>query len=280
MMKLSAGRKSQLVTLFMVGVSLVMVFPIYVIFTNSFKSLREFYESPIQLPSALYLNNYDFVFGNVSYFRLLGNNMIVLTCSLALLIFTGAMAGYVIARRPTRLKKLIYLFFVFGITLPTFTMLVPQIKLIGQLGLKNNFLGLILLYGAMGLPMSLFLYNGFFSTVPKELEESAKIDGCSFGKMFFKIFFPLSIPTTSTLILLQTIAIWNDTVLPDLIMTYDSMKTLMPGLQTFYGRMLGQGTRWDYIYAFIVLCIIPIIVLFFIVNRYLVRGVIEGALKG
>lgn len=272
--------KKSIVTLFMCLLIVIMVFPFYIIFTNSFKTLRQFYESPITLPKELFLGNYQYVVENLPYFRGLLNNFIVLIGSLILIIAFGSMAGFIIARRPSRVKKALYSFFVLGITLPTFTMLIPQVKLIGDLGLKNNYLALVLLYCASGIPTSLFLFTGFFSSVPADFEDAAKIDGCSLGKMYTKIYFPISKATCSTVIMLQTIGIWNDTVMPDLIMTNDKFKTLMPSLQTFYGRMLGQGTRWDYIYAFVVLCVIPIIIMYAIVNKYLIQGVIEGALKG
>lgn len=272
--------KKAMVSCSMFLVIVVMVFPFYIIFTNSFKNLRQFYESPISLPHELFLGNYEYVISKLSYFRNLLNTGIVLLGSLLFIILFGSLAGFVIARRPSRLKRGLYSFFVLGITLPTFTMLIPQVKLITDLGLKNNHLGLILLYAAGGLPMSLFLYTGFFGSVPHELEEAAEMDGCSLARQYQRIFFPLSSATSATLIMLQSISIWNDYVLPDMIMTKEKLKTLMPALQTFYGRMLGQGTRWDYIYAFVVLCIIPIIILYFFVNKYLIRGVIEGALKG
>lgn len=159
-------------------------------------------------------------------------------------------------------------------------MLIPQVKLINDLGLKNNYLGLVFLYCAGGMPTALFLFTGFFSSMPKEVEDAARIDGCNMAQMYWHIHLPLSKSTAATVILLQTIAIWNDTVMPDLIMTNDKMKTLMPALQTFYGRMLGQGTRWEYIYAFVVLCIIPLVLLYAIVSKRLIQGVIDGALKG
>lgn len=279
--RLQARRqRGLLVSLLMVLVAIAMVFPFYIIGVNSFKDLRQFYESPIFLPSTLYLVNYEHVLGSLNYFQGLLNNVIVLGSTLGITILFGSMAAYVIARRPSRLKHFVYLFFILGITLPTFTMLIPQVKLIGSLGLKNNFLGLILLYTSMGMPIALFLYHGFFGSVPSSLEEAAKIDGASLSRIYRVIFFPLSGPTTASLTLLLTISVWNDYVLPDMIMTLDQFKTLMPSLQSFYGRMLGQGTRWDYIYAFIVLCILPIIVLFYLTSRHIIRGVIDGALKG
>lgn len=272
--------KKSTVTLFMCMLIVVMAFPFYVILTNSFKTLRQFYESPITLPQDFYLDNYKFVIENLSYFNNLANNIIVVVLSLITIIAFASMAGFIIAKKPNWATKAIYTFFVLGITLPTFTMLIPQVKLINDLGLKNNYLALVFLYCAGGMPTALFLFTGFFSSMPQEVEDAARIDGCNMAQMYWHIHFPLSKSTAATVILLQTIAIWNDTVMPDLVMTNDKMKTLMPALQTFYGRMLGQGTRWEYIYAFVVLCIIPLVLLYAIVSKRLIQGVIDGALKG
>lgn len=277
---LSASAKRTLVTLLLMAVTLIELYPVFSIVSNSFKRLPDFFRSPIRLPRELYFGNYAVAFDKLNYFRALFNTSLILVCSMVLIIVAGSMAAFVIARRPGKWSHVVYLFFVFGIVLPTFTMLVPQIKLIGDLGLKNNYVSLILLYGAMGMPMSLFLYTGFFGSVPKELEEAAKIDGAGLVRTYLFIFMPLAVATTTTLVMLQSIGIWNDFVLPDLLMTQPEYKTLMPALNGFYGRMLGQGTRWDYIYAAIVLCILPMVLIFVVANRYLIKGVVEGAIKG
>ncbi|MDR1692588.1 MAG: carbohydrate ABC transporter permease [Oscillospiraceae bacterium] len=278
-LKNRALRRS-LVTACMIVVAVVMLFPLYVILLNSFKTMREFWESPIAWPKTTSFSNYKYVFGRLDYFVGLRNSAIILAGSLSLMVITGAMAGFVVARRPSKIKRGIYLMFVLGITLPTFTMIFPQIRLITNLGLRDQYLGAVLLYVAMGMPTAMFLYNGFFGTVPREMEEAARIDGCSLWRMFFKIFFPLSVPTTSTLVLVQSIGIWNDVTLAQLVFNDDSKRPLMPALSDFYGKMIGSAMRWDYIYAFIVLCIIPVSIIFVIVNRYLIRGIVEGALKG
>lgn len=275
-----AAVRGGIVTFVLMLLTAAELYPIFSIVANSFKRLPDFFRSPIELPRRLYFGNYVVAFDKLHYFRSLLNTSIILVFSMLVLILAGSMAAFIIARRPGRWSHLVYLFFVFGIVLPTFTMLVPQIKLIGDLGLKNNYISLILLYGAMGMPMSLFLYTGFFGSIPRELEEAAKMDGSGLFQTYLRIFMPLAAATTTTLVMLQSIGIWNDFVLPDLIMTQPEYKTLMPALNGFYGRMLGQGTRWDYIYAAIVLCILPMIFIFFMANRYLIRGVVEGAIKG
>lgn len=270
----------RLITLLMAAIIVIMLFPLFLIVNNSFKGLRPFLKNPLALPNPFIIDNYKYVFQKVNYFRLLLNNIVVIAGSLVLIVLFGGMAGFTIARRPSKLKKAIYIYIILGITLPVYTMLYPQIKLINDLNLDNNYLGLILLYTASGMSMSIFLYNGFYSGASKELEESAKIDGASFVRTYFQIYFPLSLATTSTLVLLQSISMWNDTTLPALVMVDSSFRTLMTELNTFFGAMVARGTRWERVYAFSALCMLPMVLLFSFVNKFLISGVAEGALKG
>lgn len=272
---------SALTSFLLLLVALLMLFPLYIIFANSFKNIFQFYSNPIAWPNPWTLANYEYAFESFNYFRLLLNNIIYEGVSLTFIVLFGAMAGYTIARRPSRLKRIIYGYIVMGITLPTYTALYPQVKLIADFGWMNQYIGVIVLYVAAGMPMSIFLFNGFFGGVSSELEDAAKIDGCSYYRQFFSIFFPLSIATCATLILVQAISIWNDTTYTPLIISSNSDRwTLMTQLNTAMGRMLGQGTRWEKLYAISALCMLPMIVLFFLVNRFLIQGVAEGAVKG
>lgn len=275
--KVYAGIVSGLLLL----VAVLMLFPLYMIFINSFKGFFQFIISPLSWPDPWTLANYEYAIESFDYFRLLLNNVIYEVVSLLFIVLIGAMAGYTIARRPGKLKRIIYGYIVMGITLPTYTALYPQVKLISDLGWMNEYIGVIVLYVAGGMPMSIFLFNGFFGGVSSELEDAAKIDGCSYYRQFFSIFFPLSVATCATLVLVQAIGIWNDTTYTPLVISSNPNRwTLMTQLNTAMGRMLGQGTRWERLYAISALCMLPMIALFFLVNRFLIQGVTEGAVKG
>lgn len=281
--KVSAKKKLAgcLVTLLFLCVALLMLFPMYMIYMNSFKKFFQFIVDPLALPKPWTLQNYKYAINSFNYFALLGNNMIYEVASLFFIVLFGSMAGYTIARRPSRLKRLIYIYIVMGITLPTYTALYPQIKLISDLKLTDRYFGVIILYVSGGLPMSIFLFNGHFGGAASELEDAAKIDGCSYYRQFFSIFFPLSIATCATLVLVQAVSIWNDTTYTPLVISKSSEKwSLMTQLNTAMGRMVGQGTRWERLYAIASLCMLPMIALFFVVNKFLIQGVSEGAIKG
>lgn len=272
---------SILITLFCLCMAVFMLFPMYMIYINSFKNFFQFIIDPLSLPKPWTLKNYEYAVESFNYFRLLLNNLVFESISLFFIVLLGAMAGYTIARRPSRFKRIIYIYIVMGITLPTYTALYPQIRLISDLGLTDTYAGVIVLYVAAGMPMSIFLFNGHFGGASSELEDAAKIDGCSYYRQFFSIFFPLSIATCATLVLVQAVSIWNDTTFTPLVISKDSAKwSLMTQLNTAMGRMIGQGTRWERLYAIAALCMLPMIVLFFFVNRFLIQGVAEGAVKG
>jgi len=268
------------VTLLMIIIIGIMLFPYYMLVNNSFKTLRALSYNSLALANPPTLDNYITVIERTEYFRRIINNFIIMIPSLAFIVLFGAMAGYIIARRPSRATRFIYIYIILGIAMPSFTILYPHVRLISALGLMNNYLGLILIYVGLGMSMSTFMFNGFFGGAPKELEESAKIDGASLYRTFFTIYFPLSTPTAATIIMLQSLGIWSDETRSTILMSQKVMRALMPSLYEFYGNMVSKGIMWHQIFAYSVLCIIPMVIIFFLVNRYLISGIAEGALKG
>jgi len=277
---ISIKAKKTIVTLLMIIPIIIIMFPFYMLINNSLKSLRAMTNNSLALAIPPIFDNYITVIQSVNYFRRLLNNFIVIIPSLALIVLLGAMAGYVVARRPSRVTKIIYVYIILGVALPGFTALYPQIRLIHQLGLMNTYASLIFIYTGVGMSMSTFMFNGFFGGSPKDLEDSAKIDGASFYRTFFTIYFPLSMPTAATVIMLQSLGIWSDEIRSTVIFEVKNMRLLMPSLFEFYGSMVGKGVMWHELYAYSFTVIIPMIILFFFVNRYLISGVSEGALKG
>lgn len=263
-----------------IGLALVWFYPIFLIIMNSLKKIDEFFLSPISLPSVITFKNYTYAISKINYVSGAFNTLVIMVVSLIVLIISGSLAGYPLARRPSKTKDRIYLYFLVGMVIPTFTMLVPVVLMIKSMGLINNYIGPILVYGGMGMPLAVFLYTGFYKSVPKEIEDAAFIDGCTMFKAYYKIYLPLTRPVTASFVILQSIGIWNDFVIPDLLLTTKSMKTLMPSLFALYGRMLGQGTRWDYLYAAIVMTMAPMIIVFLVANKNFIKGMTEGALKG
>lgn len=177
------------ITVLFLLIGCLQFFPLYMVYINSFKNLFQFVKDPLALPDPWTLQNYEYAFQSFNYLRLLLNNLIFEGASLFFIVLLGAMAGFTIARRPSKLKKAIYAFIVFGITLPTYTALYPQIALLNKLGLTDRYTGVILLYVTGGLPMSVFLFNGHFSGASRELEDAARSTAVRITECFSASFF-------------------------------------------------------------------------------------------
>ena len=182
-------------------------------------------------------------------------------------------------RNHTKFSMVLFLIFTAAMLIPFQSVMYPLVSLMEKLGLKNTF-GLILMYGGFGLSMSVFLYHGFFKGVPKALEEAAMIDGANILQTYFLIVFPLVKPITATVIITNAMWIWNDYLLPFMIIGNNSNRTLT--LSLYYAKSLaGQyGNPWELIFPAVFVCIIPIIIIFIFLQRQIIEGVSAGAVKG
>lgn len=181
---------SILITLFCLCMAVFMLFPMYMIYINSFKNFFQFIIDPLSLPKPWTLKNYEYAVESFNYFRLLLNNLVFESVSLFFIVLLGAMAGYTIARRPSRFKRIIYIYIVMGITLPTYTALYPQIRLISDLGLTDTYAGVIVLYVAAGMPMSIFYSTVISEALLRNWKTRRKLTGVhiigSFSVSFFR----------------------------------------------------------------------------------------------
>ena len=181
-------------------------------------------------------------------------------------------------RNHTRFSNVLLLMFTAAMLVPFQAVMYPLISLMENLQLKN-LLGLIIMYGGFGLSLSVFLYHGFIKSVPRSVEEAAVIDGCNILQLFFRVVFPLLKSTTVTVIILNAMWIWNDYLLPFLVIGNSDFKTLT--LEIYYAKMLsGQyGNPWELIFPAVLVSIIPIIIVFLSLQKYFVKGVSDGAVK-
>jgi raffinose/stachyose/melibiose transport system permease protein len=161
--------------------------------------------------------------------------------------------------------------------IPIYTVLVPLLRLIKNLGLINSHWGLIVVYIATGLPFAIFMLTGFVRSIPNEIIEASVVDGCSVYRLFWVIIFPLLKPAVTTLFILDFLGIWNDFLLPMLTLTQNSMKTVTVAMYSFYGE---YGTRWEMTFAAYTLAIIPIVIVYMFLQKNIVNGIMLGAVKG
>ncbi|MBQ1211889.1 MAG: carbohydrate ABC transporter permease [Clostridia bacterium] len=264
---------------FLVFLSVLFLAPIFIVLMNSFKGQFYITDAPFVLPSketfagiTNYLNGIkktDFI---GAFFRSL---FITVVSVFAILLFSS-MAAWYMARKDDKLSKIIYYSFIISMTVPFQMVMFTMSKTANTLGLETP-VGITVLYLGFGAGLSVFMFTGFIKSIPKQLEEAAAIDGCGPIKTFFSVIFPILRPTAITVSILNAMWIWNDYLLPYLVIG-NEYKTIPIAVQYLQG---GYGSRdMGALMAMLVLAIIPIVIFYLISQKYIIKGVIAGAVKG
>jgi raffinose/stachyose/melibiose transport system permease protein len=270
------GTSNLAVEVVMILVALVYLFPLYVLLSISLKPLDEVASSPLGLPDEFSLANYREAWNSASLGAALVNSTVVMGISVVLLILFGSMAAYALARRQTRLSYGLYLLFLLGIILPFQLALIPLYQLMRDAQLLGTYTSLIIFYTGHQLPFTVFLYTGFLRALPRDYEEAALIDGASHFQAFRRIVFPLLRPVTGTVVILNAIFVWNDFLTPLLYVGGTPLQTLPVAIYSFVGQYVSQ---WGLVFAGLVIGITPILIVYFLLQRYIIRGFASG-LKG
>ncbi|MCP3741718.1 carbohydrate ABC transporter permease [Rossellomorea sp. BNER] len=261
-----------------IGILLGIIFliPFYFVFINSVKGFAEILMDAAAWPKEFLFTNYIKVWDVINFPRAFWNSVIITVVSNIGLVIISSMAAWKMVRTPGRFSKILFVLFVSAMVIPFQTVMIPLMKLGGTLGLTNSIPGLIIMYFGFGVPLSLFLYHGFVKTVPIEIEESAKMDGCSEFGVFWRIVFPLLKPITVTVIILNTLWIWNDFLLPLLVLQDAELRTIPLATSSFFAQYTKQ---WDMGLAALVLGIMPIIVFFLFLQKHIIKGIASGSIK-
>lgn len=255
---------------------IIYLFPVFLIVLNSFKPFKEIFESFISWPKSFYMGNYIKAWTSANFQTVLINNILITGLTVLGVITFTAMAGYKLSRDKSRLSWFFYMLFTFPFLIPLYTYMIPLIKLTKDLHLTNNIVGISLIYISTS-SFSLFLIHGFVKSIPVELDESASIDGCSQLRLFFQIIFPLLKPAISTVAVLYSLWTWNDFLMPFLILTERNRETITINIYKMFGKF---GSEWDVITASLVLATLPIIIIYIVLQKYIISGIAAGAVKG
>lgn len=276
--QLSAKKPSMVVQILMTFVALIYLFPLFVIFNYSFKTKKELYlESPLALPKSLNLENYAQAFKKLNLQVTFFNTVLYTAISVFILAILCGVTAWAIARCKHRFFKFCYVYFIVGILIPYQALFLP-IYIIGyKLNLTNTRYGIIFMYVATGISFGVFLMTSFMNTVPVELEESARIDGCSVYRTYFSIVLPLLKPAMATLVIMQAFQIWNDYLLASLYVSKNQLKTLTVSISSLFSA---QSSDYTTAMAAIVISVLPIAVLFMSLQKYFIKGMTVGAVKG
>lgn len=261
-------------------IAIMVISPLLLLVFNSFKSNNEILNNPVALPSSFTLQYIVNAMQQINFWQSLGVTFIVTFCSVALLVLVSSFAAWGMTRAKSKLSDFMYLCFTAAMLIPFQSLMYPLVAIAEKAGTKN-IPGLIFMYGGFGVSMSIFLYHGFFKNVPISLEESAMLDGANIFDMFFKVVMPLMKSTTVTVIVINAMWIWNDYLLPFLVIGNSDGTTTLT-LELYFAKLkTGQyGNPWELIFPAVFVTIIPIIIIYVLLQKWIINGVIEGAVKG
>ncbi len=256
---------------------LIFATPFLFMLVNALKDRRGANLLQISLPTEWMWENFKQVFeaNNYQILTAFKNSFILTVGSLILLIVVGSMAGYVLQRRNDKTTKTVSTLVMTGLMIPP--AILPTIWIMQGLHIYKTMTGMILVETALQIPFTIMLYRGFMNTIPVELEEAGYIDGCTRGKLFAQIVFPLLKPVTSTIIILNAVTIFNDFTNPLYFLPGNENVTVQLTLYNFMGR---YSSSYNLLFADVLIITIPMLILFLIFNQKIVDGMVAGAVKG
>lgn len=259
-------------------IAIVFLVPIYILVTASVKTQKQILLDPIGFPNPFTFDNYPEAIKKMDYFNALWNSVWITIVSTAVIVVFSSMAAWVLVRYKTKMSKFMYLAFSASLLIPFQCVMLPLMKVMGKnggLGILNP-AGLVLAYLGFGCSMAIMLYHGFIKGVPVELEEAAVIDGCGMFRTYWRIVFPLLSPITTTVAILQIMWIWNDYLLPKLVLQNPDWYTLPLQTMNFFSALT---SRWDIATAALVMTMLPVIIFYIAAQKKIIKGVVDGAIK-
>ena len=265
-----------LIQIFLASAAIVMLYPIFMMVLSGFKTTPEIFMSPFSMPKKFNIENFQVIWEKTNVPRYFLNSIIVTVSSIVLLLITGTMAAYAISRYRFRGALMVSLFFLSGLMLPLRLAIIPLFIQLKYLGLIDSLLGLIFIYTAMSLPATVFILTGFLRSLPKELEDSARMDGASELRIMLDIMVPLVSPALVIAGIYSAVPIWNDFFFPLIFIQSPEWKTLAQGLTTFFGE---YSINYGVLYAGLSLASLPMIIIFIVQSRRFIAGMTAGALK-
>lgn len=285
MYKNKIGGTKQVATNFVKSILVFVIFllymaPFFIVIINSFKQKRDIITNPFSLSASkgYSLSNYFEAIDKMNYMRSFGNSLFVTGLSTLIVTILAAMTAYYIVRSNTKYSKIIFSLMSAAIIIPFQAIMIPLVSIYGaKLHMLNSRSALIFFHVGFAMSMSVFIYQGFIkSDIPVTLEEAAYLDGCTKLQTFFIIVFPLLKPITSTLVILNVLAFWNDYLLPSLVLTKKELMTLPLSTYQFYGT---YSANYGTIMAGLVLTVAPILILYIVLQRQIISGIVAGAVK-
>lgn len=268
----------------MAGLIIIFIaymFPFLMVLINSLKQKRDIIKDPFSwlfTIKGLSFDNFVNAFTQMDFLNAFKNSLIVTVSATVLVTLLGTMLAYYIVRHNNKISKITFALMVASMIIPFQAIMIPLVSIYGgTLSILNHRITLIFMHTGFSMAMSVFMFHGFIKgNVPIALEEAAYIDGCTHTQTFFRIVFPLLKPTISTMVILNAMSFWNDFLLPSLVLTDKKLLTLPLSTYSFYGT---YSADYGTIMAGLLLCVIPILILYVVLQKQIIGGVVAGAVK-
>jgi raffinose/stachyose/melibiose transport system permease protein len=277
MIKIKDGLVRSLLYITLIIYALSIFFPILLMLLTSLKGNREIFTNPYGLPHIFNLDNYIKLIKISNYLVYFKNSIIVAVTSIFLILIFSSLASFVIAKYKFTGNRFLYFYFIAGLIIPIKLGTIGILKTMITLNLFDHIASLVIVNVAMGIPFGVFVLTDFIRMIPEELSNSARIDGCSEPKIFYKIILPLIRPALAAVAIINFIPIWNDFWFPLILIRSDHMKTIPLATALLYGQ---YETNYGLIFAVLSMASLPVIIFYLILSRQFIKGLSSGALKG
>ncbi len=279
------GKKKKATTIAAMALMIIVfaayMFPFLMVIINSLKQKRDIIKSPfswLYTVKGLSFDNFTAAFNQMGFLNAFKNSMIITVCATLFVTVLAAMLAHYIVRNNNIVSKITFALMVASMIIPFQAIMIPLVSIYGgTLNVLNHRITLIFMHTGFSMAMSVFMFHGFVKgSIPIALEEAAYLDGCTHVQAFFKIVFPLLKPIISTTVILNALAFWNDFLLPSLVLTDKKLLTLPLSTYSFYGT---YSADYGTIMAGLLLCVVPILILYVILQKQIINGVVAGAVK-
>ena len=270
------GLRTFALEMLMIVVAIAFLFPVYALVTLSLKDPKQIAASPLAPPTSPTFANFGNAWERASFGSALLNSTVITVVSVAILIAVGSFAAYFVARWQTRLGYGLYVLFLLGIVLPFQLGMIPLFSMVDDVGLLGTYQGMVIFYTGIQLPFTIFLYTGFIRALPSDYADAALIDGANHLRAFTQVVFPLLRPITGTVLILNAVFVWNDFFTPLLYLGGSDHETIPVRIFSFVGQYVSD---YGLVFAGLVLAALPILAIFLVLQKYVIKGFSSG-LKG
>ncbi|MDD3141349.1 MAG: carbohydrate ABC transporter permease [Lachnospiraceae bacterium] len=276
--KTGKNKVAQTVKVVVLYVLLILyISPFIIVLLNSFKTNGDILSNPLSFGFSAAFDNYKTAFEEMNFLSSFLNTVVISAVSVGLIILTSSMTAYFLARVKTKFNAFIYMLMVIAMIIPFQAVMIPLVSIYGGMGILNSRITLIYMYIGFGSSMAVFIIESFIRAgVPISLEEAAELDGCSKVQTFFKVVMPLLKPTIATVVVLDVLWVWNDYLLPSLLLTKSQQLTLPLSTYAFYGSF---SVNYGPLLSSLILTIAPVLIIYLVLQDKIISGVVAGAVK-